>query len=967
MELNTNILIFVLIFLCYIIVFLVIKTLINKASTLDEIFANNNKRLVFILSLLKNEIKADFDNLKEIKGVKQNLILGDMLGIINNKKINKVEKQESKRIKRRSTLVRKEACTYLGLIGSNYCRETLEKALIKEKDVSVKIYISNALTDIRNPRSLNVMIPSILNEKKWYREKAISNVLEFGYDIQAHFLKLQNAKDIEYIELWLNYANENINTETKQYLFHFVDHFEDIKVELQEYYTSRQAKGERGYKIKFLVEDMDRLLVFACETLSKYYVEEFSEPTYYNSENEIIQEYSFLAMSLIDKRENFEKLFSFINQDKYEKMIIKRLTSMVEKNSKYLGLLEDLFENEESYIIKSRIAQILSNKIEYYILKLNTKNNVIAENIIIEIVKNGKVSELIGFFNRNNDYDVENRLMQIIKDHLDVNGETGKEIRRYLKEDALLKWGIEPIYRQKEARKKVKDAKLSKVVIVGTCIVFVFFPILFYVLNYNFVLSNISREVIKKYVIDFNYYLAFYSIAVNLVYVTLMLLSYQNVKRQSRLWDLKNISMLFRKKMIPTISVIAPAYNEEKTIVESANSLLNLSYPEYELIIVNDGSEDETLNILIKTFDLVRVDYSYAADLSTAPILGIYKNPSLPNLVVIDKSNGGKADSLNAGINVSSKTYFCGIDADSLLESDALLKLASLSLDESREIPAMGGNICPINGCTVDKGSISKVQIPKNPIARFQTIEYLRSFMAGRLGWEKISSLLIISGAFGLFRKERIVGIGGYLTERGKYKKDTVGEDMELVVRISRHMHEIKQSFKIRYSFNANCWTEVPEDLKSLKTQRYRWHRGLIDILYFHRKMLFNPRYGTTGLVSLPYFFIFEAIGPIIEVQGYIMVVLAGIWGILNIEIALLLFITVILFGVIVSLTSLLIAEREQQYFSVSDIFKLIGFAIIENFGVRQLISLWRVGGQLSIVFGKGGWGQVKRKGQKNE
>ena len=965
MSLSINLLILFVVFLCYVILFLIIRTIMNKYSSLNELYVRNNKRLAFILSLIHYDFKADFESLKEIKGIKQNLILDHINENLKSRKISKVEKQESRKIRKRSKVARKEASTYLGLIGCDRCREALEKALVREKDSSVKIYISNALTDIRNPQSLKVMIPELLNTRKWYREKAISNILEFGYEVQSFFEEYKFTREIEYIELWIKYANENFNKQTKEYLLYFVEYYEEIKQEVFEYYSEKTAKNETNYRVSYIDEDCNQLLVNACKTLSDYYYDDFSQPEYYNHTNYIIQTNAFWALSKTNKKDNFEIILTFIGHEKHENTIIRVLTKMVGVNPRFLGILEDLFEKEESETIKGRIAQILSSKIEYYILKLNTKNDSKAEKIILEMIRSRKINELIGFLNLNNNYDIENRLMQMIRDNLSAESEVGKELRIYLKPQLLEKWGVEPLQVKNEGRKNEKDPKLIKAIVLISLLTVIIFPCIFIALNFDSIGNSSIRDLIKKYVIEFNYNLAYYSIAINFIYVSLLLLSLQNVKKQSKLWNLKNISMLYRKKMIPSVSIIAPAYNEEKTIVESAKSLLHLNYPEYELIIVNDGSKDETLNTLIKEFNLTRVDYTYNETLNTAPILGIYRNPSFPKLVVINKSNGGKADSLNAGINVSNKTYFCGIDADSLLEPDALLKLASLTLDESIEIPALGGNIFPINGCTVDKGSITNIKIPKNGLARFQTIEYLRSFMAGRLGWEKLNSLLIISGAFGLFRKERILEIGGYLTEKGMYKKDTVGEDMELVVRISRRMHELKHTFKIRYSFNANCWTEVPEDLKSLKSQRYRWHRGLIDILFFHRKMLFNPQYGTTGLVALPYFLIFEAIGPMFELQGYVMVVLAAILGILNVQLALLLFITVILFGIIVSLASLLIAEREQHYFSIRDEMKLISYAIIENFGIRQMISFWRLGGQMSVVSGKVGWGQIKRKGQK--
>ena len=291
----------------------------------------------------------------------------------------------------------------------------------------------------------------------------------------------------------------------------------------------------------------------------------------------------------------------------------------------------------------------------------------------------------------------------------------------------------------------------------------------------------------------------------------------RNVNQQERLWRIKNSTFLFKKKMLPSISIIAPAYNEEKTIIESANSLLNLKYPDYELIIVNDGSKDKTLAVLIQYYDLIRVDHIFEYKLKTKHVRGIYMNRSIPKLIVVDKENGGKADSLNAGINISRKEYFCGIDADSLLEDDALLKLASLVLDEGVETPALGGNVFPVNGCAVERGQILNIQIPKKSLARFQTMEYIRTFMAGRLGWAKINSLLIISGAFGLFRKERVIRVGGYLTSRGKYAKDTVGEDMELIVRINRLMREIG----LKYRIWRLLWRLFKERVRKVISHKY--------------------------------------------------------------------------------------------------------------------------------------------------
>ncbi|MBN2899095.1 MAG: glycosyltransferase [Clostridia bacterium] len=963
MTLNINVLILVVLGLLYIAIMVILKMIIHKFSSLDDLLRRNHKRMTFVLSLLKHEVKGSFDNLMEIKAVKENLILEDQTVFDNVAGIGKVVDEEIRHLNKGSVLRKKEACTYLGLVGTEKARRALEEALMTEEDYSVKVYISNALTDIRQEASLECMIEALIGSKKWYREKAISNILDFGHAFHVHFLRLQETRDIEHVELLIKYARVSFNHDTKAYLFNFVDNFEGIREKLKLYYQFKNENGQTAYKADYVLQDMNGLLEMTCRILADYYPREFQQEKYHTHAYEIIQRNALWALSKTNSTENFKILMGFFKDERHEKTVIGALTRMVSENPRFLYLLEDALESEVAYVVRNRMAQVLSNRIEYYILKLNGKGGHRAEKILVEILNSRKINELIGFLNVNQDVDIENRLLEIIRKQVDPESDIGEEFRIYLAPRLVEKLQMTVLDNNLKGEVHQRDRALIAASMAFLLVTSLFFPVLFFMQHFDMYQAGAYRQMVKEFVISFNYLLAYYSLSINGVYIGLLVMSYKNVRKQARLWRIKNISMLFREKMLPSISIIAPAYNEEKTVVESARSLLNLNYPDYEVIIVNDGSQDETLLSLIKAFNLVRVDYQYRESLQTSPIRGIYRNPSLPRMLVVDKSNGGKADALNAGINVANKIYFCGIDSDSLLEPDALLKISSLTLDESLETPALGGNICPINGCKVDKGLVSEVRVPKNSLARFQTIEYMRAFMAGRLGWQELNSLLIISGAFGLFRKDRIIGIGGYMTQKGQYKKDTVGEDMELVVRISRLMHESGNPFKVLYAFNANCWTEVPEDMKSLRNQRFRWHRGLIDILYFHRKMLFNKHYGNTGMVAMPYFFIFEAIGPIIEFQGYIMVVLAAILGILDRNIAILLFISTILLGVIVSISSLLIAERESHYFKLRDLLKLLLYAVIENFGIRQLFGFWRIRGLVRIVFGKGGWGHIQRQG----
>lgn len=906
-----------------------------------------------------------------------------------------VETLHTKRLISRFKIKRIESAAFLGLIGTDWARIYLEKSMSIERDTTVRLYIANALADIGSKESIPVLVESLMYSNRFYRDKVNIMIAGFGKAFDSYLPEIIGSKMIEMKELIVAFASEYFSEQVKTYLLELVSGMAAEMERLSELfgrfkgsacancvnckgmpegqvlckYKGMVDKTSRCRRYELIpvsinsVENYRKLVLQACDILAAYFPKVLDTEAYLNSDDIEIKNIAVKSLSSKGSPEMISRLIGFLKSDDTARSAVYAISRIIEDNPGYINLVAEAFNKTGEEKIRQQLAAILAGKVEYYIMKLSTRSKEASARIILEILSSGQNSEVIDFLSKNDDINIENELVVIIKAVMRDHPEYEKDYSKYLKPRAAAKCGL--TYTEKPSPPKI--LKRDKKLVASLCVLLAFsvllFPAIFAVRRWD-ILHEISFvEQLKIYIFDFNFYVAYYSMAISSIYLGLLILSYISAKNQLRLWRAKSMSLLFKNKVMPSVSIIAPAYNEEKTIIESANSLLNLKYPDYELIIVNDGSKDNTLDILVRYFDLTRVDYIIDSKLNAKPVRGVYMNRQMPKLIVVDKENGGKADSLNSGINVANKEYFCGIDADSLLEDEALLKLASLTLDAGMETPALGGNIFPINGCTIEQGQIKDIRIPDKMLARLQTVEYTRAFMSGRLGWAYLNSLLIISGAFGLFRKERIINIGGYLTSSGKYERDTVGEDMELVVRISRFMKELKQSFKICYSFNANCWTEVPEDLKSLKKQRYRWHRGLVEILSFHKKMLFNPRYGKTGMIAIPYYFIFELMGPLIEVQGYIMVLLALILGLMNAELALLLFVTTILIGVLISVSSLVIEESDADRFRLKDLLILILYSVTENFGPRQLISFWRVSGLLNMLKKPGGWDKPVRKG----
>ncbi len=444
---------------------------------------------------------------------------------------------------------------------------------------------------------------------------------------------------------------------------------------------------------------------------------------------------------------------------------------------------------------------------------------------------------------------------------------------------------------------------------------------------------------------------------INSYYLTLTVVGFWRTLRAFKEVRRPDQRRLLRSPLTPPVSVLAPAFNEEANVVENVRSLLLLDYPHFEVILVNDGSTDQTLGRLVDAFDLRRSARCFEATLRCQEVRGIYESPTYPNLVVVDKKNGGKADALNAGLNVSFYPLFCAIDADSILEPDALLRLVRPFIDAPGITIAAGGVVRVANGCDIRGGRVHQVRLPRRALPLVQIVEYLRAFLFGRMGWSTGNTLLVISGAFGLFEKRAAMLAGGYAT-------DSVGEDMELVVRMHRDRRERREPYRIGFVPDPICWTEVPVSLRVLRRQRTRWQRGLIDTLVRHRSMIGRPRFGSVGMVALPSFVIFEMLSPVIELSGYVMLPILWALGLLSPSVAYTFFVLAIMYMVLVSALAVLLEDIAfRRYPSIRDLGRLLIGAVLENFGFRQLTVWWRVRAFWEYFRGDLSWGVMERRG----
>lgn len=452
--------------------------------------------------------------------------------------------------------------------------------------------------------------------------------------------------------------------------------------------------------------------------------------------------------------------------------------------------------------------------------------------------------------------------------------------------------------------------------------------------------------------------LIWYFFLLNGGYLVLSLVAFRDVYSHLLRAVYGGYEHLTRSPLTPPISVIVPAYNEEVGIALTVNNLVHLDFMRYEVIVVNDGSTDATLERLKEAFRLTPVEDEFPGSLPTRSVRQVYKSGTNHNLLVIDKENGGKSDALNAGLNRAKFPYFCSIDADVILEPDALQRVILPIMESERRVVAVGGIIRVANGCRVEKGRITHVDLSPNPLASLQVVEYFRAFLCGRTAFSHFNSLMIISGAFGVFERELAMEIGGY-------RRDTVGEDMDLVTRLHDHLRSSGiKDYLVSFIPDPVCWTEVPASLRVLSRQRRRWQRGLLEVLGEHKRMFFNPRFGALGLFAYPFLWIFEGWGVLVELLGYVFFALAYWRGAIESDFVIAFFVVAVLCGTALSLVGVLLGEMTPKpYRRPGHWVALVAYSVLENLGYRQLISALRLWGMIDYLRGKGEWGSMEREG----
>jgi cellulose synthase/poly-beta-1,6-N-acetylglucosamine synthase-like glycosyltransferase len=474
------------------------------------------------------------------------------------------------------------------------------------------------------------------------------------------------------------------------------------------------------------------------------------------------------------------------------------------------------------------------------------------------------------------------------------------------------------------------------------------------------IVATTARGVLVDGLVGFQWFVLGYFLVLNTTYLVLTLLAGVDLVGYFRRRPFAGDDAVFANPMTPSVSVIVPAHNEELGIVDSVRALLALRYPDHEVVVIDDGSTDNTFALVEGAFDLCEVPLVVP---QLVPTFGAIRSTHVPRdgsaLIVVRKDTvGSKADALNVGINAANGDLVCMVDADAVLEPEALLRVCKPFVDDPLRMAATGGTIRAINGSRIEQGRLVEARIARSWLARIQVVEYLRSFLLGRAGWSRLQGLLIISGAFGVFRRDLMVEVGGY-------KAGSLAEDADVVARFHRHLRRQRRPYRISFVTEPVCWTEVPETLQTLGRQRRRWSRGLAELLWTYRGMIANPSYGRIGAVVMPYFLLFECLGPVIELIGFGTLVAGVGFGLIDVQFAVLFGLVALGYGVVLSLAAITLEELSfRRYVRGRDLAAMAAAAVAENIGYRQIHAWWRLRGLALAIRGREGvWEPMTRVG----
>ncbi|MGB3366745.1 MAG: glycosyltransferase [Acidaminobacteraceae bacterium] len=928
-----------LILICLTIDIMLFLGLVIRRYEISFISKKNDKLKKVLLNVFLNK------SISKIRSKDIDLFVNQYAELMLNVSINKEEKEliksavdnsnvikfSGKLLNSFSTKRRIKSAVMLGFIGQVESIKLLEEKLIKEKNYIVKLYIINSLIIQESHGSDKFIYESLIESPVWYQKRFRKLIMEYK----------------EYFYQSLDCVIERKEIEIKKAIIYIASIYYDIR--LKEFMLKEIDSYliEKSYKTS---PKKRKHLYFTLECLAVHYHKCLDHERYLDSDDLNIREIAIKSLEKYGGIYSFNKVMAHVKDKELIDVVKSSLLSLLEHDESLTRYVSQLFVEEQNRQYLDVYAYVLSYKIEYFARRLLSSERKKMRKIIEKIIFHNYNMSIIDYLNKNNNLEIENEIIDLLNDVFEIDGSITKDYTIYLDADIMRKMNLrsEGFF---ISPYNMESLSLYKKIFIATLftITVLLMPIIYFLININDVTSLTRTEIFREIIRDIPIYLGFYYVILNSIYILMCVLSIKSSADQKYMGKLKKKVKVFERALLPSISIIIPISNQKKYLVDGLNGYLNIKYPKYDIILIDDGSTDESFELLSDYFGFYKENFNIEKLEYYPSIRSVYRSRRNSNLVYVDKKRTGKSDCLDLGSILSEHEYVCAADIDGVMDQDFLYKMASRINDDEEETIAVLGNVVPINDCEKIKGCIDHYNLPHKLIAKLQYIDLFRNYINIKIARGYMNSILMPSGSFCLFKRDKLMDVGGYKGYEFEFKDDTNKEDIDLMYRLIKHMYDNLLPYKISYNSYGNYYRVLPENILSLRKLRRRWQREYLDAMITHSDMLLNANYGLNGEFNSILNLILEFVAPLFEIIGLSVFIFTAVNGTLSLDVMIFVIFGITL-GTISSVLPVCMLNTESEKSSIGAVFELFILSIVSTFGYLQIVRALKISDTIGAI-----------------
>lgn len=910
------------------------------------------RRYMLVFSFKKNKrleknILNSFLN-KSISKVKKrdiDLFVGNYSELMDNVHMSSEEKELIKSAVKNSNFIklngkllnsifiksRIKSTVILAFIGGKESVKLLEQRLIKEKNYIVKLYIINSLIIQDSHISDRLIYESLIEAPIWYQKRFCKLIMEYKEYFYQSLDSVIDRKEVEIKKAIIYIGSIYYDIRLKKFMLEEID----SKLIKKSYKTSPKKRKN---------------LYFTLECLAVHYHKSLDHERYLESDDINIREIAIKSLEKYGGVYSFDRVMEHVKDKEVLDVVKSSILTLLENDDSLTRHVSQLFIEEQNKGFLDVYAYVLSYKIDYFAHRLVSSERKKMRKIIEKIIFHNYNMGIIDYLNKNKNLEVENEIIDLLNNVFEIDGSTTKDYTLYLDMDLKRKMHLrsEGFY---ISPYKMKSLSTYKKIFISVLFTFTLLsmPALYFLININNVRLMSAAEIINGIMLDIPVYLGFYYVIINSMYIIMCVISINSSEKQKYMEKVKRKVKVFERALLPSISIIIPISNHKKYLIDGLNGYLNIKYPDYDVILVDDGSDDESFELLSDYYGLYKEDFNIEKLEDYPSIRSIYRSRKNINLVYVDKKRTGKSDCLDLGSILSDKDYVCAADIDGVMDQDYLYKMASRTNDEEEETVAVLGNIVPINDCEKVKGCIYKYNLPRTLIGKLQYIDLFRNYINLKIARGSMNNILMPAGSFCLFKRDKLMDIGGYRGYEFEFKSDTNKEDLDIMYRLIKHMHDNLLPYRISYNSFGNYYRVLPDNILTLRKLRRRWQREYLDAVITHSDMLLNPNYGLTGEFNSVFNLILEVLAPLFEIFALCILIIVAISGKLSLDVGVFVLFGITL-GTIASVLPICMINSESEKSSILDVFKLVLLSVISTFGYMQIVRAFKISDVIGAV-----------------